>query len=334
MTTLSEPGGRRRHATMNDVARTAGVSLKTVSRVVNGEPGVHPGTSERVLAVIEQLGFRRNPSARNLRRGVETGTLGLVVEDLANPFSSVLARAAEEVARTHDRHVLIGSSGGAAERERDLALDFCARRVDGLLIVPTSHQHHYLASPIEAGMPAVFVDRPAEDLSVDTALLDNAGAAHQAVRHLAAHGHERIAFLGDSPEIHTAAERLRGFREACAAAGLRSDLARMGPHTPESVAAVLNGPATALVTGNNRITVLALRALVGRSPRPALVGFDDFELADLLDPPTTVVCHDSWELGRAAAEMLFARLDGETAPPRRLELPARLLPRGSGEVKP
>ena len=319
---------------MNDVARTAGVSLKTVSRVVNGEPGVHPGTAERVLTAIEELGFRRNPSARNLRRGIETGTIGLVVEDLANPFSSVLARAAEEVAHAHDRHVLIGSSGRDAERERDLALDFCARRVDGLMIVPTAHQHHYLAGPIEAGMPAVFVDRPAEDLAVDTALLDNAGAAHRAVRHLVEHGHERIAFLGDSPGVHTAAERLRGFREACAATGVGSDLARMGPHTPESAASVLDGPATALVTGNNRITVLALRAMAGRARRPALVGFDDFELADLLDPPITVVCHDSWELGRAAAEMLFARLDGETAPPRRLELPARLLPRGSGEGKP
>lgn len=319
---------------MNDVARAAGVSLKTVSRVVNGEPGVHPGTAERVLTAIDELGFRRNPSARNLRRGVETGTLGLVVEDLANPFSSVLARAAEEVARAHDRHVLIGSSGGDADRERDLALGFCARRVDGLMIVPTAQRHEYLSGPVEAGMPAVFVDRPAADLEVDTALLDNAGAARRAVQHLAAHGHQQIAFLGDSPEIHTAGERLRGFREACTAAGLRTDLTSMGPHTPDTVAAAVNGPATALVAGNNRITVLVLRALAGRAPRPALVGVDDFELAELLDPPTTVVCHDSWELGRTAAEMVFARLDGESAPPRRLELPARLLPRGSGEVNP
>ena len=319
---------------MIDVARAAGVSLKTVSRVVNDEPGVHAATTERVLAAIEDLGFRRNPSARNLRRGVETGTLGLVVEDLANPFSSVLARAAEDVAREHGRHVLVGSSGRDVERERDLALDFCARRVDGLLVVPTGPRHDYLAGKVEAGLPAVFVDRPAADLHVDTVLLDNAGGAAMAVRHLVEQGHERIAFLGDSPGIHTAAERLRGFREACEAAGAEPDLVWMGPHTPDSVTAALDGPATALVTGNNRITVLVLRALAGRQRRPALVGFDDFELADLLDPPVTVVCHNSWELGRSAAERVFARLDGDTAPPRRQELPARLLPRGSGEGKP
>lgn len=319
---------------MNDVAHAAGISLKTVSRVVNDESGVHPATAERVFAAIEELGFRRNPNARNLRRGTETGTLGLIVEDLANPFSSVLARAAEDIAHSHGRHLLIGSSGRDAERERELALDFCARRVDGLLIVPAAQRHDHLADKIESGMPAVFVDRPASDLDVDTVLLDNVGGAEQAVQHLVAHGHERILFLGDSPEIHTAAERLRGFRNACAAAGLQPDLVRMGPHTPETVAEALEEPATALVTGNNRITVLVLRALTGRRHRRALVGFDDFELADLLDPPITVVCHDGWELGRSAAEMLFARLDGDTAPPRRLELSARLLPRGSGEVNP
>ncbi len=327
---------------MSDVARLAGVSIKTVSRVVNNEPGVHADTEERVLAAIERLGFRRNIGALNLRRGSTTGTIGLVLEDVANPFYSGLTRAAEEVARRFGRQVLTGSSDEDPGRERELSLEFCARRVDGLIVVPAGREHSYLLPEIASGMPVVFVDRPSGDVAVDTVLVDNAAGTATAVAHLAAYGHRRIAFLGDAPAIFTATERLRGFREGCATEGLRFDerLVAMGPHTEETVAATLRAvltgadPATALVTGNNRITLLTLRALAGRAERPALVGFDDFELADLLDPPVSVVALDPGELGKAAAELLFARLEGDGSPPRRIVLPVRLTRRGSGEVSP
>jgi LacI family transcriptional regulator len=320
---------------MSDVARLAGVSIKTVSRVVNAEPGVHAETAERVLAAIERLGFRRNVGALNLRRGSSTGTIGLVLEDVANPFYSGLTRAAEEVARRFGRQVLTGSSDEDAGRERELALEFCARRVDGLIIIPAGRQHGYLLPEIASGMPVVFVDRPPGDVLADTVLVDNVGGAALAVAHLAAHGHTRIAFLGDAPSIFTAAERLTGFREGCAKAGIPFDerLVAMGPHTRDTVAAAI-ADATAVVTGNNRITVLVLRALAGARDRPALVGFDDFELADLLDPPVTVVSLDPADLGSAAAELLFERLDGDREPPRRIVLPARLTARGSGETPP
>jgi LacI family transcriptional regulator len=163
------------------------------------------------------------------------------------------------------------------------------------------------------------------------------------VAHLIAHGHRRIGFIGDQPGIHTAAERLRGYREAMAAAGLpvRDDWYAMGPTTPDRVRAsldhMLSGPepVTALLAGNNRVTVTAVRVLSGL-PRPiALVGFDDFELADLLSPPVTVVAQDAPGLGRTAAQLLFRRLDGMAGDdPTRTELPARLIPRGSGEIPP
>jgi len=327
---------------MSDVARLAGVSIKTVSRVVNAEPGVHADTAERVLAAIERLGFRRNIGALNLRRGSSTGTIGLVLEDMANPFYSGLTRAAEEVARRFGRQVLTGSSDEDPGREREVSLEFCARRVDGLIVVPAGRQHGYLMPEIASGMPVVFVDRPPGDVVVDTVLVDNMAGTATAVGHLAAHGHRRIAFLGDAPTIFTAAERLRGFREGCATVGLPYDerLVAMGPHTAAGVVATLRemlggtAPATAVITGNNRITVLALRAMAGADRRPALVGFDDFELADLLDPPVSVVALDPGVLGKAAAELLFARLDGDDSPPRRIVLPVRLIPRGSGEVSP
>ena len=340
MTTLSDDV--RRRATMTDVARLAGVSLKTVSRVVNDEPAVHPDTTARVLAAIERLGFRRNAGARNLRRGSTTGTIGLIVEDVGNPFYADLNRAVEKIATSSGRHVLTASSDEDPDRERELVLEFCARRVDGLLVVPAGTRHGYLAPEMRAGTPVVFLDRPPGDLVADTVLVDNVGGTVDAVAHLAAHGHRRVAFVGDSPRIFTAAERLRGFREGCVRAGLDHDESLVMLRTPtqenvtDAVARLLSGTgrATAVIAGNNRIAVYLLRALAHITPRPALISFDDFELADLLDPPVTVIGHDVGHLGRTAAELLFARVNGDDAPPRKVVLPVQLIPRGSAEVAP
>ncbi len=327
---------------MSDVARLAGVSIKTVSRVVNDEPAVHPDTAERVMAAIEQLGFRRNLGARNLRRGSTTGTIGLIVEDVGNPFYSELNRAVERIATSFGRQVLTGSSEENSDRERELVLEFCARRVDGILVVPAGLQHGYLVPEMRAGTPVVFIDRPAGDIVADTVLFDNLGGTIEAVTHLAKHGHRRIAFLGDSPDIFTAAERLRGFREGCVRNGISYDesLVTMRTPTPDGIAdavkRLLDGPdaATAVIAGNNRVAVHVLRTLAHAERRPAMVGFDDFELADLLNPPVTVVAHDVSALGHAAAELLFARVQGDQSPPRKVVLPVHLVARGSGEVAP
>jgi LacI family transcriptional regulator len=327
--------------TMKDVAARAGVGLKTVSRVVNGEAGVTPDTTQRVQAAIDALGFRRNDSARILRKG-RTASIGLVLEDLGDPFYSSLSRAVEEVARENGSLLFTGSSDEDPERERELTLAFCARRVDGLVIVPTSFDHRYLAPEMEAGIASVFVDRPAERIDADAVLIDNADGVRQGVTHLIRHGHRRIAFIGDQPRIHTAAERLRGYRETMLDAGLPVDEAwiSMGSTAPERVRAELTrmtegpDPVTALFSGNNRVTVTALRVLAA-APRPmALVGFDDFELADLLSPGVTVVAQDPARLGRTAAELLFRRLEGEPGPAHRIELRGRLIARGSGEIRP
>ncbi|MEV6980992.1 LacI family DNA-binding transcriptional regulator [Sphaerisporangium sp. NPDC051017] len=346
MQTVAET--RRGRPTMNDVAAAAGVALKTVSRVVNEERGVNPATAERVRQAIALLGYRRNDGARVLRRG-RTASIGLVIEDVADPFYSLLSRAVEDVALGNGSLVFTGSSGEDSLRERELVLAFCARRVDGLIIVPAGDDHDYLVPELTAGIRAVFADRPAgPGLEVDTVLSDNAGGARAATAHLAAHGHRRIAFLGDNAAIFTAEERLRGYREALAAAGLAYDpaLVAMGAPDQERLRAdlarllALPGPPTALFTGNGRTTVTALRVLDALDARPtatagiAIVGFDDFELADLLSPAVTVVAQDPAGLGRAAAELLFRRLSGETGPTERLRLPTRLVARGSGELPP
>ncbi|GAA2796147.1 LacI family DNA-binding transcriptional regulator [Kitasatospora paracochleata] len=322
------------------MAALAGVALKTVSRVVNGESGVREETAAKVRVAIEELRFRRNDGARLLRQGSRTGSVGLILEDLADPFYAQLSRAVEEVARSHGSLLLTGSSDEDPVRERELALDFCARRVDGLIIVPTLGDHDYLAAELAAGTAVVCVDRPAGSLSVDTVLADNRGGVADGVGHLIRQGHRRIGYLGDAPGIYTAVERLAGYHRAMAAAGceIGEHWVAMGKPDPLGVRFALDRmltgpePVTALMCGNNRTTVAVLRELATRPSRPALVGFDDFELADMLPVPVTVVAQDPVAMGRMAAGLLFRRMDGEQAPPQRLQIPTRLIQRGSGEL--
>ncbi|MFE2560865.1 LacI family DNA-binding transcriptional regulator [Streptomyces sp. NPDC059352] len=323
--------------TMKDVAARAGVGLKTVSRVVNGEPGVTPDTERRVQEAIEALGFRRNDSARVLRKG-RTATVGLVLEDLADPFYGPLSRAVEEVARAHGALLINGSSAEDPDREQELALALCARRVDGLIVIPAGDDHRYLEPEIRAGVATVFVDRPAGRIEADAVLSDSFGGARDGVAHLIAHGHRRIGFIGDRPRIHTGAERLRGYRAAMEDAGLpvRDAWVSLGSTNPERVSAAVREmltapePVTALFAGNNRVTVTVVRALAGHPHPVALVGFDDIELADLLG--ITVIAQDAAALGRTAAERLFRRLDGADEAPERVVLGTTLLARGSGEI--
>ncbi|MFD8999440.1 LacI family DNA-binding transcriptional regulator [Streptomyces sp. NPDC059582] len=327
--------------TMKDVAARAGVGLKTVSRVVNGEQGVTPETERRVQEAIDSLGFRRNDSARVLRKG-RTASIGLVLEDLADPFYGPLSRAVEEVARAHGALLINGSSAEDPDREQELALALCARRVDGLVVIPAGDDHRYLEQEIRAGVALVFVDRPAGKIDADVVLSDNFGGARDGVAHLIAHGHRRIGFIGDMPRIHTAAERLRGYRAAMEDAGIpvEDSWMSLGITDPlrvrKAAEEMLRGPSavTAVLTGNNRVTVTVIRVLAEQTRQVALVGFDDIELADLLHPGLTVVAQDAAALGRTAAERLFRQLDGSLIVPDRIELPTRLIARGSGELPP
>jgi LacI family transcriptional regulator len=326
---------------MRDVADAARVSLKTVSRVVNGEPGVRDETADRVRAAIAELGFRRNEMARALRRQ-RSGTLGLVIEDVSNPFYSAITRAVEEEARRRGLLVIAGSSDEDPERERELVRLLCDRRVDGLLVVPAGKDHRYLVPDMTAGLHAVFIDRPAGQIAADAILIDNIGGARAAVGHLARRGHRRIAMVGDAETIFTAAERRLGYELALKEHGLPLDpaLVRLGPHDTATAEAVVRAlldmphPPTAVFCANNRNTVGALRALPTDGARPALVGFDDFELAELLPMPVTVVAYDPGELGRLAADLVCRRLDGDDRPLQRVALPTSLVLRGSGEVGP
>lgn len=339
------PAAARARATMRDVAARAGVSFKTVSRVLNGEPGVSPTTTERVLRAAEELSFQLNQGARSLRRADgATATIGLILENVENPFSSAIHRAVEMVARERGVSVLAGSLDEDPRRERDLVASFTSRRVDGLVIMPTGTDHSYLIPERRAGTPMVFVDRAPGLLDADVVVTDNRAGVRAGVDHLIAHGHRRIGFLGDLLGISTAQQRFDGYLDAMRARNLR---VAAGDHLHDLVTAetaeaatveLMNGddPPTALFTAQNFVTYGALRALrpLGRRHPIALVGFDDFALADLLEPPVTVVAQDPSRIGRLAAERLFRRRDGDTAPYSTEVVASRLVVRGSGEIPP
>jgi LacI family transcriptional regulator len=330
---------------MLDVAALARVGLKTVSRVVNGEPGVSPALEARVRLAIEQLSYRRDANAATLRRlGRKTQTIGLVLEDVSNPFSSALHRAIEDAARGRGVLVFAGSCDEDPERERELIGSFRERRVDGIIVVPASQDHGYLYEERRAGTALVFVDRPASHLDADSVISDNEGGALQAVRHLLERGHRRIGFLGDLLSISTAEQRLRGYARALDDAGVAVDpaLIRTELRDPESAGAAVDEmlavsrPPSAFFTAQNLLTIGGVRALrrAGRERDLALIGFDDISLADMLEPAISVIAQDPQALGRAAADLLFRRLDGDTAAAVQLVIPVRLIARGSGEIAP
>jgi LacI family transcriptional regulator len=229
-------------------------------------------------------------------------------------------------------------------RERELTRAFSTRRADGLLLVPAGDDQSYLASELRAGTAIVCVDRAAGGLAVDSVLTTNATGSAEGVRHLISGGHRRIGFLGDRLPIATARQRLDGYADALHTAGipLDPDLVVHGlsdPSLVDGAATMLltrQNPPTALFTAQNLITIGALRALrrLGLERTVALVGFDDFPLADLLTPGVTVVAQDPTTIGRTAAGLLFGRIAGDTGPPATHLVPTTLIRRGSGEISP
>lgn len=330
---------------MRDVAALAGVSLKTVSRVVNDEAGVRADVRTRVLQAATKLDYRHNLAASNLRRtGSRTGVIGVLVQDLANSFSASLVRALEDTWRERGLMVLAASLDEAAEREQQIVENLITRRVDGLVIVPASARHDYLAPEIRAGLPVIFADRAPRGIDTDSVTTDNRRGALQAINHLVQGGHSRIAVLTDAPTIATAEERIRGVQDAFSAhgiedslellrSGLRSDAAAAdavrelmaGANPPTAIFAARNVAAQGAVLG---LAELGLRRTV------ALIGFDDFPLAQLLDPPLTVVRQDVARLGAIVGTRLIDRLDGDTSPPTHEVINPTLVCRGSGEIPP
>ena len=342
MTVLPESAEPKDRPTMKDVAALAGVGIKTVSRVVNGVPTVAPELVERVRSAAAKLGYRPNLTAANLRRtGGRTNTIGLLLEDIGNPYSSAVFRAVEDYARERSVLVLAASLDENPQRERELTRTLIDRRVDGLIIMPAARDYRYVLGEQQAGMSFVFVDRLPAPLLADAIVSDNRGGAKAAVQHLLRTRRSRVAYFGDDMTIPTAVERFRGFTDALAANGLRPDdgLVRHGLRTADQARHAAHDllaadPPQAIFTSQNLVTLGVVEALHERDLQHdiAVVGFDDIPLAAVLQPGITVMAQDPAAVGREAVVRLFDRMNGDQSAPAVRTIPTRLITRGSGEL--
>jgi LacI family transcriptional regulator len=325
-------------ARLADVARLAGVSAKTVSRVISGHRNVSAETRQRVLEAAQRLRFRPNHLARDLRRGGVSTTVAFVMGDLRNPFYSSVAAGIESTLAEHHLTMIIAATRDDPAHEERVVAAMLERRVRSLLLIPIAADQSYLNGERQLGTPVVCIDRPAQNLAADSVVFANRAGALDAVRSLLAHGHRRIAFVGST--VHTHLERLAGYRQALLEAGVpanpaweRTDAtsaADAGRATAELLAAA--DPPTAILAGNNRASTGVLRVLRETGRPVAFVGFDDFELAETLG--ITVVAHDPAEMGREAVRLALSRHADLAAGPSQTVLPTRLIKRGSGEIRP
>ena len=331
--------------TMRDVARVAGVSAKTVSRVFNDDPHVTEETRERVRWAMQKLNYVPNLLARSFRAGADAA-VGLAVPDIADPFFAAMTGSIEVDLVGRGMAVVITSlfqGSRAAERERAALEALLRRQISGLIVACVSADQSYLA-PWQERTPMVFVDRAPRKLTGVYVIEDDLGGARAAVAHLARHGHRRVAFLGVSTWVTTTQRRLKGYRSALAENGLDDSpgLICMPAESPDEAAAELvkrlaapDAP-TAVFSANIPCTMALVHALrqAGRTDI-ALVGFGDFPMAAALTPAVTVVDQDPARLGHIAVERLLQRVENPDSEPRhRTVLPVRLIVRGSGELHP
>ena len=326
--------------TIKDVARAAGVSPATVSRVLNERPDVDPALVDRVQAAVVQLGYQPSRVARNLRRQ-QTSVWGMVISDIRNPFFTDMVRAVEDVAYAAGYSLVLCDSDEDITKEARYLDLIVAERMAGAIVSPASPAASDLGPVVAHGIPVVLVDRRVDSPTLDTVLVDNRRGAHDAVEHLIANGYRRIACITGPERTTTGAERLAGYRDALERAGRPFDanLVRFadfheagGFEATRSLLELRVSP-EAIFVANNLMTLGALGAIeeAGRTipAQVALVGFDDMPWARLVRPPLTTIAQPTYELGRETARLLLSRIRGDQSSPRHVMLATSLRIRGS-----
>lgn len=327
--------------TISDVARQAGVSTVTVSRVLNNAPNVNLATRARVEQAIRQLGYVPNVAARSLR-SKRTHSLALIVPDITNPFWTTVARGVEDAAQSSGYAVLLcNTDENCAKQSRYLDL-VASRRVDGVIIAPCDSDVENIRALRDREIATVLVDRRVPGWETDSVRGDSAGGAYALVRHLIALGHRRIAMISGPPNTSTAEDRVDGYCAALREAGIEPDgaLIRRGEFRASSGERLMGQlldegfQPTATFAANNAIALGVIDAAARRGRRIphdlALVCFDDFDAASHLFPFLTVAVQPAYEMGATAAQLLLDRIAaGPTAPPQHVLLPTRLIIRHS-----
>jgi LacI family transcriptional regulator len=313
--------------------------MKTASRVINGERYVTAETRDKVLKAAGELGFVPNALASALARGMTSHSISLITGDLSNPFYAAIATGVENELRGHDIHLTLASSGEDDRREVALIEEFALRRSRAILLVSTVEDHSGLETIQRRGIPIVFLDRAPSGLVADSFVIDNSGGTRAAIEQLISFGHRRIGYIGDYKRIQTHQTRFGAYTAAMLAAGLDwESFAVRDAHNPDAAESLARellasaDPPTALFAANNRATVGCLRAVKDHRCPVALIGFDDFELADVLG--VTTVANDPVALGRAAARKVLDTPVAALAAPTgsTTVIPTTLVRRGSGEI--
>ncbi|MQA27857.1 MAG: substrate-binding domain-containing protein [Micromonosporaceae bacterium] len=326
-------------ATIYDVAQRAEVSAATVSRVLNGHASVDPQLAERVRAAVEELGYRPNALARNLRRS-RTSLWGVIISDVGNPFFTALVRGVEDVAQSSRYSVVLCNSDEDPAKEADYVTVALAEQMAGVILSPSGAAEG-VRKLLDAETPVVVIDREVPGVSVDSVLVDNEHGSAEATAHLLAGGYQAIACITGPAGISTADRRLRGYRQALTEAGRahdetlvrHSDFRERGGY--EAMASLLEAgsPPDAVFVANNLMAVGALECLVARGVavpnQMGIVGFDDLPWADLVRPALTTVGQPTYELGRTAAQLLAERIADPGKEPATVVLKTELHVRGT-----
>ena len=329
----------RARTTLADVAGRSGVSPSTASRALHGGAGVSDELAARVRAAAEALGYSVNRQARSLRRGRDEA-IGVAVEDFSIPFFGRVVSVVEQAA--HERgHGVVIACAGSGRSEEEAVESLLSRGVAGLLVgTGTSGAPQGYLDDVAREVPLVQVDAPGPSPVADSVGIDNAAAGRAVTEHLLARGHERVLFVGSGPAARTVVQRRAGYEQAMRAAGLAPSAVWLG-YDPTQVreralAALADARgATAVLSAVARTTMGLVSAIAALDRRDlAVVAIDDLAGADAFVPGLTVLEQDVEGLAARATALLFERIDGRTGPPSHVELPLRLIERGSGELLP
>jgi LacI family transcriptional regulator len=341
--------------TIPDVARRAGVSTATAARALGGYGAVSEAARSAVLSAAEELGYRRNDLAAAMITG-RTQTIGLVIADIENPFFAGAVRGVSDVARAAGYDVVLTNTDEDPDVERSSVKVLLSRRVDGIVVAPTSMETDHLSGAVESGCPVVLLDRRLESFPADTVLVDNVAAVRDVVRRLLEVGHRRIAMVTsgmssdeaerDRLNVSTGRDRVDSFLAALAEAGVTQPKTylRTGAHSPELAcqltADLLAQPAppTAVFASDSRIALGVLRAIreagLTIPSDISMVSFDDADWTSVVNPAISVVSQPTYALGRRAAERLLARISGDETPPELHMMSTDFLARGSVAAPP
>ena len=327
-------------ATMKEVAERAGVSLTTVSHVINNTRFVSEGVTSRVKAAMRELDYRPNELARSLRRG-QTNTIGLILPDSSNPYFAEIGQAIESYAFDSGYSVILGNTSGKMEKEDHYINVLLTQQVAGIIFVAAGDQTSAVKELLIQKFPVVLVDRDLDEIQVDAVLLDNYNCGYMATDHLIQLGHKCIGLVTGPFNLTPSAERIVGYKDALNNAGLKCDdqLMIKGNFNPKSgyeaanVLLSLSKRPSAIFAMNDLMAIGVIRAATEQGLKIpddlAIVVFDDIELASYTIPPLTTIAQPTKGISQLAVELLTERIDQPDLKPRRIIMNGELVVRGT-----